>query len=285
MKDIALTDETLDLNLTSTYHLLIQTGSSGFSYCILDSVRNKYIALKHSGFDDNITDDKIHNEIQKIIKKDEYLDKNYKTVKFIYISEKSTLVPASLFREENSPDYFGFNHKTNPSCKIMSNKLMNAGSFNIFSLPENIYNLLNNYYDNISYYHQATPFIENSLLDIKVKKKQNRYVNVNISDSFFDIVVIGSEGLILYNSFPWSNEEDFTYFLMYIYEHLKLNPEETPLCLSGIITKDSGLYSYIKQFIRNISFSKRNNNFVYSYTLDKIPLHSYSNLLSLPVCE
>lgn len=285
MDDLVLTDETLDINLTFTYHLLIQTGLNGLSYCILDSTRNKYIALKHFCFDKKVSGDNVHNEIKKILDTEEYLRKKYKSARLIYISEKSTLVPAALFNVENSIKYFKFNHNINSSDKILYNKLMNAGSFNIFSLPENIIRFLNEHIPGIRYFHQATPFIENSLINFKVKKKQNRYVNINVSNSFFDIVVIGNEGLILYNSFSWSNEEDFTYFIMYIYEHLKLNPEEVQLSFSGNITKGSALYDHIKQFVRNISFTKRNRNFIYSYTLSDIPHHSYTNLLSLPVCE
>jgi len=50
MHNISLIDETLDKNLTANYNLSIQVSLDGFSFCIKDLIRNKYIVLKHIDF-------------------------------------------------------------------------------------------------------------------------------------------------------------------------------------------------------------------------------------------
>ncbi|MFP4019583.1 MAG: DUF3822 family protein, partial [Bacteroidales bacterium] len=47
MRDFSFADETLDLNRSSSYILSIQIYLNGFSFSILDTVRNKYSLLKH----------------------------------------------------------------------------------------------------------------------------------------------------------------------------------------------------------------------------------------------
>jgi len=56
MNDIRFLDEALDINKTITYHLSIQAGLDGFSFVIFDPSRNKFIALKHYGFPEEIAE-------------------------------------------------------------------------------------------------------------------------------------------------------------------------------------------------------------------------------------
>jgi len=46
MKNIAIVDETFDINITASYHLSVELCKEGISYAVMDTVRKKYIALK-----------------------------------------------------------------------------------------------------------------------------------------------------------------------------------------------------------------------------------------------
>jgi len=52
MQEVFLFDETVDINLTQTYHLSIQLDSKHFTYTLLDSVRNRLIGIKNVDFGD-----------------------------------------------------------------------------------------------------------------------------------------------------------------------------------------------------------------------------------------
>ena len=285
MRSLDLLDETLDIFLTTNYHLSIEASTDGFSFCILDTQKNKYIALKHFDFDKNVSEDEYDDEFKEILKTEELLNKNYKSVGVINNSSKSVLVPAPLFDKNNLKTYFTFNHYLNGAEIIDFNKLKNIDAFNIFTLPSGLAALLINKFPDIKFYHQSTPFIENFLINYKNKVEQNKCVGVNIHKEFFDILVISPENLILYNTFSFRNEDDFIYFIMYIYEQLKLNPELSEIILSGDITEDSAYYQTIKKFIKNVKFDKLSDNFTYSYIFNEIPSHFFVNLLNLCICE
>lgn len=285
MRSLDLLDETLDIFLTTNYHLSIEASTDGFSFCILDTQKNKYIALKHFDFDKNVSDDEYDDEFKEILKTEELLNKTYKSVGVINNSIKSALVPAPLFDKNNLKTYFTFNHYLNGAEIIDFNKLKNIDAFNIFTLPSSLAALLINKFPEIKFYHQSTPFIENFLINYKNKVEQNKCVGVNVHKEFFDILVISSENLILYNTFSFRNEDDFIYFIMYIYEQLKLNPELSEIILSGDITEDSAYYQTIKKFIKNVKFDKLSDNFTYSYIFNEIPSHFFVNLLNLCICE
>ena len=82
MHDLSLLDETLDINITRSYHLSIQIDLDGFSFCILDTTRNKYVALKHYSFDQE--SDNLEGEIKAVFDKDEFLNQEFKSSKLIF---------------------------------------------------------------------------------------------------------------------------------------------------------------------------------------------------------
>ncbi|MBI4647342.1 MAG: DUF3822 family protein [Bacteroidia bacterium] len=284
MNNISLIDETLDINLTLTYHLSIQIGLNGFSYCILDSVRNKFIVLKHFPFNEDIQTVQLPGKYKDIIERDELLKKTYKSVRLIYLAQKAILVPFPLFNKENIRDFFSFNHPLTGSEAIFYNKLGNTGAYNIFTIPDELAKETNALFAKVKYYQQATPILENLMITYKNKTEQKK-VFVHVNPHFFDISVIAPPSLLLYNTFLYKNEKDFIYFIMYIFEQLKLSPEKTELILSGNIEKKNAYYNILKKFIREVKFEKLNDNFTYSYTFYDIPAHCFVNLINIHTCE
>ncbi len=53
--DIVFIDETFDINQTKNYNISIQAGLNGYSFSVIDPVRNKYILLKHIAFKGEMT--------------------------------------------------------------------------------------------------------------------------------------------------------------------------------------------------------------------------------------
>ena len=46
MPFLELFDETLDINSTENYELSVQVSPDGFPFCLLDTIRNKYVLLR-----------------------------------------------------------------------------------------------------------------------------------------------------------------------------------------------------------------------------------------------
>ena len=72
---------------------------------------------------------------------------------------------------------------------------------------------------------------------------------------------------------------------MNVFKQFDLNPENTELILSGLVDKKSSVYSNLKGFIGQLRFDKLSEDFSYSYTFNKVPAHSFTNLFNLQLCE
>src|SRR5665811_2134807 len=121
MPFLELFDETLDINSTENYELSVQISTQGLTFCILDSIRNKYVLIRSFESEENkyFNTDKLID----IISKDDFLTKHYKKVNFVMPSPKFTLVPAPLYDPGKKNEYFTFNHNLEEGNIVQVNKV------------------------------------------------------------------------------------------------------------------------------------------------------------------
>lgn len=256
----------------------------GFSFCIIDTSIKKFIALKHYKFEKISSFSSCLKKTQEILNNDELLNNDFKSAKLIFTSQRETLVPSPLFEKDNINKYFYFNQSVEKNEDVLFNKLRNVDAVNIFSIPTKFKQMFTEHFNNIRFFHQSTPFIENALIDNKNQKFDYKVFIYN-HVSFFDILVISPQKLLFYNSFKYHNENDFIYYIMNVFEQLKLNPTQIPVLLMGNISKLSDYYKVLKKFIVDVKFTKRINTVNYSYVFDQIPEHYFLNMLNLFRCE
>ncbi|MCK5169515.1 MAG: DUF3822 family protein [Bacteroidales bacterium] len=282
MQDFAFVDETLDINITQSYYLSIQVSLNGLSFCILDPVRNKYIALSHQNIKNDLTFNDFLNIIENIIKKDDLLSHSYKSTKLIWLSNKNTLIPKSYFNKENLKKYFEFNQKLNDLDEIHFKELKYVDAYSIFVVPNQIANMFIKQFPDLNFYNQQIPFIEHALFKYHSESKK---VFVNVNDEFIDLSITENGKLLLYNNFVYRTELDMIYFIMYVFDQFNLNTENTELILSGFIDKKTSIYSKLKGFISRLKFDKLSDDLSYSYTFNQVPPQSFTNLFNLHLCE
>lgn len=282
MQDFAFVDETLDINITQSYYLSIQVSLNGLSFCILDPVRNKYIALSHQNFETDLIFDDFLNTIEEYIEKNELLNHTFKSTKLIWLTNKNTLIPNSFFKKENLKKYFEFNQKLDDLDEIHYKKLKYVDAYSIFIVPNQIANIFIKQFSDLNFYNQQIPFIEHTLFKYHSESKK---VFVNINDEFIDLSITENGKLLLYNNFVYKTESDMIYFIMYVFDQFNLNTENTELILSGFIDKKASIYSKLKGFISHMRFDKLSEDFSYSYTFNQVPPQSFTNLFNLHLCE
>ncbi len=282
--DLTLIDETFDLSITENYNISIQASLNGYSFSILDKRRNKYILLRNQGFNQQLTEEELAAKLGDALREDELLTRVYGSVSFVYLSGRYTIVPESLFDTENLKAYFSFNQELFETDKLYYNNVKAAGAVIIFAIPVELTEKLTDWNGKVKFYSQIAPFVENFVTNYG--EKDDKYkVMVNLHPGFTDIAVLKGNSLKLCNSFGCKNEKDFIYFLLYVFEQLRLNQEDTQVFIAGDIQKNSPHYEILKKHIRNISFEKYSNHFNYSYKFMEVESHRFSNLLNLNMCE
>jgi hypothetical protein len=282
--EISLKDESLDINNSADYNLSIQVSQKEFTYCVLDTVRNKFLAFESFKLHDTYNPYQLSERLDELVLREKWLSGNYKTKKIIYINQKSTLVPVPLFDANDQETYFSFNHTLDDSEDLYCDKLNNLNAYNLYAVPTVIKNKLRELFGQHKLYHHITALVETLLIYYK-NKPEEKLVFLNAGKGIFDLIVTEGNKLIYNNTFEFQTPEDLIYYLLFALEQLKLNPETISLILMGEIEKNTALFDIIFKYVRNISFIKRNESFQYSYLLDKLSPHSYFSLFNSNLFE
>lgn len=275
----SIVDESFVQDNSKDYSLYLEIGLDVFSFCILDGVRNKFIALKVFPINKAYNDIVLCEKVNEIYEQNELLKHPYKNVSLSFVSNKYTLMPAPLFEKDKASVYLGFNHAVDQNETVSSDYIKNIDTHAVFSIPKTVEELLNKLFPQIQVHHFVSPLIDSIISQYKNQSKE-RKVFVHVQSSHFEVIVTEGKKLLFFNTFQHQTSEDFIYYLLFVCEQLHLNPEELDLVLLGEIEKNSALYQILFKYIRNISFGGRSENAEYCYKFDTIPTHFYYSLLS-----
>ncbi len=275
-------DKKLEAKQFSKYSLSIELSLSGFSYSILDTNTNTFIGFEHYGFKSPSNG---YPGIIKIIKdiknKNELLSKPYKNTYVLFTNEKSTLIPLELFREDKKETYLKFNHPITKEDIVLFEKLFNLKACNIFAVSGQLKEFLEKEFPGTKLGHHSGSLIENIIFQNN-EKENNIYLHVS-QDYYFDILFVKGKRLEFYNNFSYQNAEDFVYYILYVFQQLKLDTEKQKFTVLGNISKQSEEMKLLATYFKNILYGNRNETFHYSSLFEEVPRHQFYNLLNFHV--
>lgn len=283
MHDICFIDKSFDHEQTNLYHLSIQISLDGFSFAILDIPKGKYTVLKHTNF--FIKRSRLlFMKVKEILSEDEHLNLRYKSVEILYSSENFTLVPQPFFQHGAADKFFGFNHEVEKGYTVDKTLMSKAEAWCVFNMPENLKEFLALKFPKAVIRHNFYPLVERALKENK-NFPDRRQVHLNFFRSSFELIVLSGTRLQLCNQFSYTGENDVVFYVLYVFEQLKLSPDTTELVFHGDIQKNDPVCLTFKKYLRKISFATPTTLFNYSYTFSQLPEHSFTTLLDLYKCE
>ena len=281
MDNIRLLDASLNPLDTPFYHLSIQANLNGLSYSILDTKSLNFLALRHISFGSDIPVHKYPDHLIQAVSDDDLLQGDYKDVFCIWENSRTTLLPSALYNKDNLKTYFEFNQVLNDLDELHTDYLNQLDAYLIYPMHHEIANTFIKFYPRIKFFNQATPFIEYCM---KGNIDPGKKVYANFHENFFDVLVFGGSSLLLHNSFIYRNENDIIYFVLHVYDKLRLDTKETGIVLSGEVNKDSGTIETIEKYIKSVRLASPDDQFQYSHKFDNIPDHQFINLFNLYSC-
>jgi len=279
MYEKELFDETLDINSTNNYEISIQLGLNGFSFCLLDKLRNRFVMFRDYKLSSKETG--IINEIRDIAEKDEFLSREYRRYRIIFNTEQSTIVPASLYDPAVKNEYFELNHKLRDNYLVANNKLTEPDAYLLFGVKKDIFDLAINLFPDASVSHQVKPLLNSSFR--QARKNKDRYIRVHFDNGFFTLILVADNDLQFFNTFRVRNDSDILYYLLNTFNHFEVENDHK-VYLSGNIFKFDDLYNNLLRYIKTLKFAAPEGDFSMSYIFDEMATHQYCNLFNIVNC-
>lgn len=277
-------DKAFEKEASQYYGLSIQLSLDGFSFCLLDPVQYKYLGIQSYDFQHILSFGQLNTALKELISSNEYLNLPYESVKILWETNRSTLVPEAFFDSQSLADHIMLNHQIQPGETPAVDYLTVLESRNVWLSPDLIHSTLKHFFPLAAVHHHGSVLIE-SILATNKNRDDGNGVFAYVRKNWFDIVIINGNKLVFFNSFRYQAKEDFIYFLIYVLEQLELNPETVQLTFLGEILKLSQIYDITNKYVRHVSFGNRPQDFKFSYVFDEIPGHFYYNLINHYRCE
>jgi hypothetical protein len=280
MPFLELFDETLDINSTENYELSVQVSVEELSFCILDTLRNKFVLLRSYEPEDNSRFDPYR--LNEIIRKDDFLTRHYKKTCLITPTSKSTLVPSPLFDDTKKADYHAFNQTHSDGERVLTNILRDPDVVIIFSLPDGIADILNSTFPGSFLIHPLKPLFHY----IKTDRRSvgSNYVHVHFEGDFLNMVIFDQNTLKFSNTFQYKTISDIEYYVLYVLRRMNVNQHDN-VHFSGRGIKQEEVIHAFSNYLSNIRFALPVGNYTYSYVFNETELSKFLILFSAASCE
>jgi hypothetical protein len=233
------------------FKMSIQVRLNGFSFCILNCSNNEIAWYQKIDLGKEHSPVEILKEIEKLYAEETNLQNEFQEVTVLFSNNLYTVVPESFFIEEEASTYLKFNTKI-LKTDVVAHDMLAHGLVNVYIPYTNINNYFFDKYGEFEFKNNISVLIEAVL----AKNNETKVAQVYLNDysSYYDLVIIKDNKLLLANTFQYDTKEDFIYYLLFTAEQLQIDPSEFNLWLLGDISKDSDNFSMAYTYVKNIDF-------------------------------
>jgi len=274
-KSINIQSENFNISLANSYHLSIQLGISHFSYCLLNTTTFTYDYAKKYSLS---SAEDIAIEITEIINNDAIIKADFSSQSIAFVNFPSTLVPSTLYKEEEAETLLAFNTEVNG--KILTDNILSQQAHLIYAVPECIVSIVSNFFPKAKQKSQESILIQQySQLNTKTEKAYLYLIEQKVG-----ITIFKGDKLIFNNTFEYATKEDLLYYTLFSFEQLKLSAESIEVTVFGTIEKEDEYFNLLYEYIRNVKLGKRPHQFTFPATFNNIEQHKYFGLFSQVLC-
>lgn len=262
-------------------HLSIEVREDSVLACLLEKDTNEYVAW---GCLSRKSDRNVKRLLVTILK-EEIFNFRCSSSSIVWVHNSAMLVPSAFFSQELLRDYLTHQNLMKPGERPSSDFIKNNDCYSIYAADSNDYYVLKEKYPHAVFRHHSSIFVEYLLALHPPQAGYNKNeVHVYVFPGYMDVVALQAGELILYNRYYIQTANDFTYFLLWVYEELKLKTEDTSCIFYGDITEKSDMYGLALKYIKNIRMAEKTTRFSFASKLEKLPAHSYYSLFMQYLC-
>ena len=274
-RDLYLTNDDNLLNDTSSYHLSIEIFNNQINYSLFDVKKLEHSCLRSI----HTKTDEISDLIKQIGSED-LLKQNYASSTLSYSNFDSTIIPSSLFIEEEKSKYFNFISDQHGVTK--SEPIHQIDATIIYSIPNKLDQIIKEIQPDIIE-RNTTAILINQIIN-QYQSSEKRTLFLILNKDKIEILVMKEDKLYLHNIFTYTNEKDILYYILYIYEQLVLDPNKNPIYIYGNVDRKDDLYLLLYKYIQEVRFGSRNQGTIVSDNIKTVKRHEYYALFSQITC-
>lgn len=261
----------------SNLHLLVEAGKENIAFLIF--LKNPFSVEGFYLFnvDKNISPAEYSSTLENIIEQEDVLKQHYATVNIFYNFNTSTLIPTEFFIDEEKQNICDvmFGQDKTASCFHENVKGQNIKL--LYRVPQKIYETLNSLYPKNIFAHSTSE-------QISVSNNNRTSLLCIIYHNSIKVLLFKDDKIQFVQYFDYETLADVCYHLLNVCERFQISTAEVNLVLSGMIDKDSSLYTEIYKYFLYVSFAETSTEINISEQLKELPPHFHHHLTALALC-
>jgi len=276
-------DPKFNIDYLEHYNLLLQVGFSDMQVCITDSRKDKIMLLEDYVLP-GITNQEESLECLECLFDDHHLllAGFWNTIKVLVKNKKFSLIPLTLFLEENKQDYIRLNTSIDETREQYFHHINNAAEFvNVFAVNQAVIKFLTNQTypsKDVHFFHQSSALIQG--FQRYFSSTAGKVLALYLDRFMLHISVIRDGVFLFYNQYPIKKFEDYFRFIEYVTQEYSIDPAHDHFYIWGYLSKNSKHSQSLKAKYPNLTFGDRPSDLSLGYVFDEIPEHQYFDLLS-----
>jgi hypothetical protein len=279
MKNISIKDNTELLN-SENNSLSILIHGDGFSYTLFNKSERRFCALVYEKIEDK------SNFIDQFVEfvKNESLDK-VNDVNIVIAEKKSTIVPDAFFDESRISELYFLNFPQEENKIIRYSKLEKCDNYIIFSLDRDLLQAIDAIFPKYKMFSQSHSFVEKHFTANKLSENpESQKVFINVFHDFFEVLVLEKSAIKFYNTYSYKTNNDLFYYIINVFEQLKISADSSSVVFSGFIETDNVTVLNLRKFVSQVYFESQNMEFKYYYRFQETAPHYFYNFLNIVAC-
>jgi hypothetical protein len=259
-------------------HLSIEVREINLLACLLDKDSNQYLAWSSFNRRDGKDTERLNDMLAE-----EMLNHECSSSSVVFAHNSAMLIPSAFFSQDSVKDYLKQQNLIKQDETPCSDFIKNNDCYSVYAANTDDYTLLKAKYPQAAFRHHSSVFVEYIMALHKDDANKNE-VHVFVFQGYMDVVALQAEKLLLYNRYYFQTPNDFTYFLLWLYEELKLKPEDSPCFFYGEIAEKSEMFDLAWRYLKNIRIAENTKRFTFSPILENIPQHRFYSLFMQYLC-
>ena len=279
-------DDVIDIDQLMDYHLSILVAKNELSISVVNSSNNRCLLGEKHTFSEG-------NNIQAVIHACDQVFEDHHLLKAgfwgqitVAVANNSfTLVPNSLFEENNKSKYLALHNEIEENQTVCSYQHKSLGATSVFAINEELMTWFKGMYPakEVKFIHQTSSFIEGVLHNNKSSTPKSIYLNCE--GNTLTIAVLNKGQLDYCNNFQYATAQDIVYYTLFVMNELYLSTESIPMTVWGDINLKSTTFLNLYKFIRFIDLGEKPKTLTYSYAFDEIDENALFNTHNIYHCE
>ena len=283
MKNLCIKDKDTENINPDDLSLSILISGDGFSYVFYDKKQKRFNSLVSQACDNA---GNIAAEFREFVINEKLNFDKYQKVNIVVADHRTTIIPEALFQNSKINEIYNLNFFPKPERLIKFSKLDKSGNYLIYSVENDIIKVIDELFTEYSLFPQSHGFIESHFTNNKLSDNPlGEKVYVQVFQDFCDILILKDSAVVFYNTYTYKTNNDLLYYIINIFDQLKLSQENAKLVFSGFIETDNLVVLNLRKFVSQVFFESQNTDYKYFYKFQETSPHYYYNFLNIISCE